>query len=294
MSTNTTVLGDLHDWAAWSTGLSHNVFSLIECAKIFIQVLDWAVLSHDNAQQYLYHLQLEKLGEQPRPSTPAFRPQESVIERAAHLAWDSDSDDYDNDSDDVFEDQGSDASSTVGELEMDEDRDVSRTVTSDPIGADMRRCLLMTRPVITLHSDATRPFMALPVPEQTNLRNQRALQRLARQVTITPLALVDQRRREDQDRRESFTNRSNFNAALHSTASHDIQSAYQTRQSAHIAGHMATTTITKPTHIHYGAFNSVSQSGARSRQGSLIDHPENLEIPPSRSPSVPEGRDRED
>ncbi|KAJ6589548.1 hypothetical protein B0H19DRAFT_1058554 [Mycena capillaripes] len=114
--------------------------------------------------------------------------------------------------------------------------------------------------------------MALPVPDQTHVRNQRALQRLAHQVTITPLALVEQCLREDQDHRESFTSRSNFNAALCNTANHNIQSAHQTRQSAHIVGHMATTTITNPSHTQYGtAFDS----------GSLIDHPENTELPPS-------------
>ncbi|KAJ7321710.1 hypothetical protein DFH08DRAFT_818572 [Mycena albidolilacea] len=67
--------------------------------------------------------------------------------------------------------------------------------------------------------------------------------RLARfNATITPPEIAEQNRLQDQHIRSQLLNRQNYSAALRNSASNDIQSAYNIRQAAHIAGVMSTTT----------------------------------------------------
>jgi hypothetical protein len=118
--------------------------------------------------------------------------------------------------------------------------------------------------------------MALPVDEQTQLRNQRAFQRLTR-LNITPPEEVEQRRQQDQLNRDNLRNRVNFNADLQNQTRQEIQSAFYNRQSAHITGNMATTTTTttlpsQTRSLFESQYDSVSQTGGRrSRHQSLID-----------------------
>ncbi|KAJ7307038.1 hypothetical protein DFH08DRAFT_824306 [Mycena albidolilacea] len=120
--------------------------------------------------------------------------------------------------------------------------------------------------------------MSLPLPaeEQTRQRNERALRRLA--TSITPPEIAEQNRLRDQQVQSQFLNRQNYSAGLRNSASNDIQSAYRTRQGAHIAGVMSTITqtqtATETVHTQSGVapHESISQSGRpRMRQGSLVD-----------------------